>query len=326
MAKKVKNDHKKIIHKKHTGKLRPHKHTSYGSLAIIVALAFVPLLLVSRPVFASDGNRTYAVVPGAVPKTPAVITAPSSGKVVTTSDPITVTGKCTSDNLIKIFKNEIMAGATLCQRGIFSLPIDLFAGNNTLIARTYNALDEPGPDSVPVTVSHVNPGTSLQGTGQINSITAPTNQFFITTEVSHRGANVGDPMTWPLTLTGGQAPYAVSVSWGDGKTELISRGAAGRFDISHTYKKAASYSGSYIIIIKATDQVGSDSYLQLSAIVSGDSKPAGIASALGGGSTGSPSIKLAWVGLGSAVVIVASFWIGERREAFVLSHKKTRTA
>jgi hypothetical protein len=322
----TKKGYKKLLANHHTGKIKPHKHTSYGSLVLVMFLTFMPLLFASHSVaVAADSYQTYAVVPGPAPNQAPVITNLSAGKVFTVNDPVPVRGSCPSGTLVKVFKNEVLAGAALCQNGSFQLSIDLFVGNNSLVARAYNMNDSVSPDSTPINVQLVLPGSRLTGTDQLNVQGAPAGQFYLTSEIFHRGVNAGDTLTWPLILAGGQAPYAVSVSWGDGKTDLISRGDAGRFDSNHVYSQPGGYRGSYTIIIKATDQAGNKSYLQLVAIVSGDKQPAGLAGSVTGGYGASTAIRLAWQLLAGGSIAVFSFWLGEKREERLLKRSAKGT-
>ena len=321
----------KLLAGHHTGKIRPHQHTSYASLAIILLMAVVPLLSASQSVaFASTNGggayQTYAVVPGAIPKDPPTISNLLAGQIFATSDPVLVKGSCPGGTMVKIFKNEVLAGATLCQNGSYQLSIDLFVGNNSVIARAYNTNDVTSPDSNPVSVQLLLPGSKLTGSDQLNNFGAPAGQFYVTSELFHRGATAGDTMSWPLILAGGQAPYAVNVSWGDGKTDLLSRGDTGRFDISHVYAKPGGYRGSYTIVVTATDQAGNKSFIQLIAIVSGNVQPAGIVSNVKGGYNYSTVLRLAWQMLAVAAIVVISFWLGEKREAEVLKRLRLKTA
>ena len=61
--------------------------------------------------------------------------------------PVTVTGLCPDGLLVKLFKNNVFAGSVDCTKGSYSLKIDLFTGQNDLVARVYDSLDQPGPDS-----------------------------------------------------------------------------------------------------------------------------------------------------------------------------------
>ncbi|HUC20946.1 MAG TPA: hypothetical protein VMR98_05665, partial [Candidatus Polarisedimenticolaceae bacterium] len=133
----------------------------------------------------------------------------------------------------------------------------------------------------------------------------------------HRGLRVGDELTWPIELIGGKPPYAVSVGWGDGKTDLISRGVDGRFDIKHTYEKPGlGYNGSQTIVVKASDAAGSTAYIQLVTIVSNGNQQLATASNLLTGRLG-----IAWPLLLIAMLVVVSFFLGERREKHVLHQR-----
>lgn len=301
----------KLLAHHHTGKIRHHKHTSYGSLTLILLLTFIPVLTASRAVAsaATDGGGsydTYAVVLGAAPATAPTMVTVFSGQTFTTSDPVKISGACPAGTLVKIFKNEILGGATLCQGGQYQLSIDLFVGNNGLVARAYNTNDVAGPDSPVVSVQLVLPNTN-SGT-HLNSQGAPAGQLYVTSEQLHKGANTGDTMTWPVTIAGGQAPYKVTVSWGDGKSDSIDRTAAGQFDISHVYSEPSGSRGSYTVVVKVTDKAGTESFIQLVAIVSGDAQVSGIVGGVTGGYNKSTAIRTAWQVLAITGVVVVSLW------------------
>lgn len=315
----------------HTGKLRHHHHTSYGSLALLLAFMLVPLTAASGAVASAAnfptpdpvvaGYGSYAVVAGAKPIKP-TITGVANGAVFTTAAPLQVRGGCATGDLIKVFKNEILAGGAYCAGGGYEVPIDLFVGNNSLIARAYNANDAVSPDSATVSVQLQLPGTNLEGVGQLNNQGAPAGQFYVTSSITHQGIAVGETGTWHLMLVGGQPPYAVSVSWGDGKTDLYSAGASGNFDIQHVYSKATT-AGSYTLIIKATDQAGTKSYLQLATLVAGDAKPVGVLGGIKGGYSGSTAVRVGFQLVATLAVVVGAFWLGERREIRLLRVRKT---
>lgn len=313
--------HKKLLPVHHTGKIRHHKHTSYGSLIAVLLLMCLVLALVSRSVALAAGdpvtgsNTVYAVVPGPTPTTPPVITNIPQGTTYTTNEPVTVSGTCPNGTLLKIFKNEVLAGVTLCQNGRFSIQIDLFLGSNTLIVRAYNNLDNSGPDSTPIVVTKTLPGINIADIGE---------QLVITSEVYFKGVNVGEPLGWPLTITGGQAPYAVSIAWGDGTTDLISRGTKGTFNVQHVYQESGNGDkGSYDVTILVTDAAGNKSFIHLVSIVGG--KAPGVATTIKQGYDWSATIRIAWQITAIAILAVLCFWLGERREIRLL-RKQTKTA
>lgn len=311
--------HKKILPSHHSGRVVHHRHTSYGGLALLMLLAVSALSFASRGVSqaaatdpVTDEYGTYAVVPGEIPRTAPVIRTVQSGTVFTSGDPITVGGSCPADTLIKIFKNDVFGGATLCNNQNFSLDIDLFIGSNTLVAKAYNGNNIPGPDSAPVVVTR-----NLAG-GEIPPY-VPAQQFFVTSDIYYKGINVGEELKWPVTLSGGQPPYAVNVGWGDGKTDLISRKEPGSFDIAHIYLVPGQGSRPHhTITITATDQHGSKSFIQLVTVVVGNDP--GIISGVKRGYDLSGPIRAAWQILAIIAIVVFSFWLGERREAYVLTH------
>lgn len=292
----------------------------------MLLLTLVPLVFASHavasaasfptPAPVSDSYASYAVVLGPTPGKP-TITNLINGASFTTAEPVQVQGHCNDGELVKVFKNEILAGAAYCAANSYRISIDLFIGTNSVIARAYNANDTVGPDSTTVGVQLQLPGTSLNGTGQLSSQDASAGQFYLTSGITHRGVAVGDTSSWTLVAAGGQAPYAVSVSWGDGKTDLYSRGEGGKFDIEHSYAKLTS-TGSFTVVIKASDQSGNKSYLQLATLVSSDKKPAGVVGSIKSGYNGSTAVRIGWQLLGAAVLVVASFWFGERRELKLL--------
>lgn len=315
----------KLLPYEHTGKIRPHKHTSYGAIMLLLLLALMPILFINRTANADTTGggsyQTFAVVPAPVPsKAPQINNIPS-GKVYTSADPVSVSGTCPVNTLVKLFKNNVMGGATLCNNGSFSLKIDLFQGSNTLIARAYNANDVPAPDSNPVVVT-------LQLTGENNGLLTSglASQFYITSEIYYRGVEAGSSISWPLTISGGQPPYAISVGWGDGKTDLISVETPGKLTISHTYTHPAP-EGSYTIFINATDSNGSKSYLQLTAIVNGGKVAAVIGSNIGGSSHKTIITTTTVIQAISVLALIAlSFWIGEKRELAIITHKASTLA
>lgn len=318
--------HQKIIHHRHTGKVVHHQHTSYGALLLAILLTAVPLILASRSVALADDlpppvtdtQGTYAVVAAPAPATPAILSLPTAGSVYTSNEPIQVAGSCAADTLLKVYKNNVLGGATFCEDNRFSVKVDLFVGVNTLIVRSVNANGAIGPDSSAVAVRYEVPGAAN------NPTVVNANQFFLTSDVQYRGVNVGETISYPLTLNGGQAPFAVNVGWGDGEVDLLSKTAAGTFDIQHAYKSPGNGDkSSYNVTITATDQQGNKSFMQMVAIVSGDRQD--VAATVKAGYDLSGYLRAAWQIGALAIVIVLSFWLGERREARILRRTAART-
>ena len=241
-------------------------------------------------------------VPGNPPKTGATISSPSNGQGFTTL-PVTVSGLCPTGLLVKIFSNNVFVGSVFCEKGSYSVQIDLFSGRNDLVARVTDSLDQSGPDSNIVTVNF--------NDKQFNPFGGPG--LSITSNYAERGANPGDKLTWPIVLNGGTGPYAISVDWGDGKTsDLISTQFTGTIDLSHVYDK----SGIYRITIRATDKNGLAAFLQLVGVANG----AVVAKANTSSDEGKTIItRVLWAPAAlSLPLLFVTFWLGRRYELAAL--------
>ena len=200
----------------------------------------------------------------------ATISFPRGGTFDSNDVPITVTGVCPDGLLVKLFKNNVFAGSAQCVDGNFSIQTDLFVGENELIARVYDDLDQPGPDSNRVTVNFLN-----------DEVGAPA-RVTLTSNYAKRGAFPGDELLWPVILSGGSGPYAFSVDWGDGsEPDLFTEAFPGTIDLKHAYEEP----GVYNVVIKAVDASGTAAFLQVVGIANGPLSQEEQTSETGGGTT-----------------------------------------
>ena len=247
-------------------------------------------------------------IPSPPPTTPATISTPVSGRTFT-EIPVTVSGLCTTGLLVKVFSNSIFIGSADCKAGSYSMQVDLFGGQNELEAIVYDGLDQAGPTSNKVTV-----------TFQDSQFAAFSQRISLTSNLAKLGAPVGSPLTWPIILSGGSGPYAISIDWGDGTaTDLKSQPFAGTLDISHTYKSA----GIYRVVVKATDANGATAFLQLVGVGAGAVTQSTTGSTNGGkSSTGATRVIYIWWPILLMVpLLFAMFWVGKRYELAAI-HKQ----
>ena len=229
------------------------------------------------------------------------ISLPAEGTVFQ-EIPVTVTGLCTTDLLVRVFKNNVFGGSVMCENGSYELQIDLFPGPNELYARQYDGLDQASPESNRVNVTYAIDVPLVPG-----SPDQVAQRITLTTNFARRGVNPGQELAWPMTISGGQAPYAVSINWGDGKDELLTRDAAGTWDIKHTYERP----GVYKIIVKATDANGQSAFLQVVAIVNGETDVSTASNDQGGATV--IYTKVLWQpALIIFPLLLSSFWLGKR--------------
>ncbi len=242
------------------------------------------------------------------PSRGATISTPVSGRSFT-SLPITVNGLCPQGVMVKLFSNNVFIGSVKCDNGSYSLQTDLFSGTNELIARVYDDLDQAGPDSNTVTVvfndTQANPFNS---------------RVSLTSSYAKKGANPGETLVWPIVLSGGEGPYALSVDWGDGKpVTLKSLTFSGPLNIDHIYDSA----GIYRVIVKATDSKGSTAYLQLIGVGNGSVGATGTSTKDGKSATITVT-KTKYSIIPSIIalpLILITFWLGRKYELQVLRRR-----
>lgn len=274
------------------------------TLALVVVLLLIPITTFAADQFPDEQKSGSVGLQGTISSSPptraATISVPANGAGFSTV-PITVSGICPNGLLVKIFSNNVFVGSTFCNGGSYSVQINLFSGRNDLVARVYDALDQEGPDSNIASVTFNDTQFAAFGT-RVN----------LTSVFALRGAPPNQLLTWPIILSGGTGPYAISVDWGDGSpTDLFSQESPGAITLKHTYKTA----GLYQVLVKATDKNGGTAFLQLIAQATG---------------AGQDTVKKAadnsvvktqviwWPVLLMLPLIVTAFWVGRRHELYTL--------
>jgi hypothetical protein len=266
------------------------------SLGISLLFAGTQAAWAANPGPQSGSIGLEGTISTAAPTQGATIAVPGNGADFT-SLPITVSGLCPSGLLVKIFANNIFVGSVVCSNGSYSLQVDLFSGQNDLVARVYDALDQAGPDSNTVTVNFTDAQFLQLGS-----------QITLSSAYAERGAPPDSELDWPILLSGGTGPYAISVDWGDGSSnELLSVSTAGTVTIKHTYQTA----GVYKVLVEATDKNGNEAFLQLVGQATGAIQ----SNSKGSGANIIIETKIIWWPLLILLVlIIVSFWVGRRYE------------
>lgn len=303
-----------MIQHKHTGRQVPHEHTSYAALGFVVLVVGVVMAAVSPPVKA--GPNDINVGANVLTSAPTII-APNDGQHFA-QPAVSVSGGCVQDVVVEVFKNNVFAGSAVCSAaGTYSMQIDLFAGRNSLVARHYR----PGPvspdsNSVAAYYDRPAPPASSGHAAISDQVSAPA-QFLIQADEGYMGSVQGAEVSWPITLTGGNTPYAVSIDWGEGESEVVNLPTSGTHTFKHTYQSA----GRYKVIVKAQDSDGQSALLQLTAIVQTP-----VTTASTGQSTKSPegSLVFLWPLYAALAFILVSFWLGERYEQWFIKRRLNR--
>lgn len=239
------------------------------------------------------------------PTRAARITTPGNGSSFSQS-PISVNGICPTGLLVQIYNNDVMVGAVMCEGGSFSLEVSLFAGTNDLSAIVYDDLYQAGPKSNIVSVTYND--TNFSSFGELITLTS---------SYGRRSAAAGTQLSWPLQLSGGTGPYAVSIDWGDGSpTDLKSQALSGVFNINHTYKNA----GIYQVNIRVTDANGVSAFLQVIAVASGEVDASTANSDTDGETV--EVVKVIWLpAVATLIMLLPAYWLGRQSQLVSLRNK-----
>lgn len=297
-------------------------YQKWAGFAVATLLVVVGVVVFQSSVFKSSvkaaipppGPQSGSVgvegtIPSPAPTQAATIVRPANGQVFS-SIPVTVSGFCPANTIVKIFSNNIFVGSAVCTGNSYSLEISLFSGQNDLVARVFDALDQQGPDSNTVTVTF-----NDAQFGQFGS------HVLLTSQYARRAAQPGQTLSWPLILSGGLGPYALSIDWGDGSpVELRSIAFAGVVNVTHIYKTA----GTYPVTFKAVDANGTAAFLQVIAVATGSVKTNQEATSAGNKTTVTETkISLTPVIL-TILFAPISFWLGRRYELAALRKRLER--
>jgi hypothetical protein len=308
----------KISQHHHSGKIRPHEHTSYLPLGLL--LLAVGVILSAYTTYAAtpyDGPEHGAIgLTGVMPAKPPTIAAtidnPLNGARFS-STPITISGTCPDNTLVELFKNDIFAGSAICDEAkTYSLDIDLLIGQNTLHAKVYDALNQPGPDSTAITVYY---DALPAQTSPLAFNDFSRSQILINTSSIFRGVFPGQELNVPIQILGGMPPFAVNVTWGDSNNDVFSRNDNVSFGATHVYSAA----GTYQINIQVSDSSGNVAFLSVAVIVNG--QPITGTSSTISTKTLQERLLVLWPLYVSSVAVVISFFIGEQREKKLLSSR-----
>lgn len=333
----------------HTGRSLHRRHTSHGVLFLALILTGVLLFnnLGTLRAYGLQGSGSTTVtvnVAGTPPAVGADITYPTTN-TTTKSPEIQVTGTCPADLLVAIYNNGIFAGSSICaHNGTYAIIVQLVIGVNILQAQDYDGLNQAGPatnqvritrEQDPTPVTSTNPETPVVATTPADITPDPTlpvvppapqptvNPCFDTSKTDKlnpseptiiancikRSVFTGDTITLPIRVTGGTPPYALSIDWGDGLTELKTVLDTDYHNYQHTYKTA----GIIGVSLKTTDAKGTTSFLQTIVQVNGTATSGTTTSTFSNIATG---LSTVWTEAPvplyvAAVTLVLGFWVGD---------------
>jgi hypothetical protein len=254
----------KLQQHKHTGKLLHHRHTSYRALVLILLLTGLVLVYASRQTTA-DSLYVQAKVPAPIPSRPAVILKPAAS-VNVSSPNVTIDGSCpitTPAVGVIIAENSNTLGSSACDStGSFSAEVALTTGKHVLLPRIITVTGDNGPDGTPIDITYddaavpTTPAATKRSPATSNNSDLPDVSSSPPLSVAGERPFVlfGPNKTAELTasFTGGQAPYAATIDWGDTTVDIRKNLSQGWHTFSHHYAIITPWT----IHMDATDAAG----------------------------------------------------------------------
>lgn len=273
------------------------KTTSIAKYSLIIVAALVFILAGTDTVRSAEESGSVGIegkISAPPPTQAATITFPGNGQTLN-NNPITVTGLCPDNVTVRIYKNNVFAGAAQCVNGSYSIEIDLFPGRNELVARVFDDLDQAGPDSNKVVV------VFSVGSSSAGDLVSLSSAF------AKRGSNPGQTLNWPLVVTGGDGPYAITVDWGDGKEpDILTQESPGDFNVGHIYENP----GIYTVVVRAADRNKNVAFLQVIGVSNGE-----VSQEAGAGTNSTEHTKILWQpALAIIPLLLVAFWLGKKHQ------------
>jgi hypothetical protein len=296
-----------------------HKKILLHPTTIFVLVIFGGWLIFSSIKASAASYLVTATVPAPALTEPATITQPVDQSQFTTQ-PITVSGTCPPVSYVELFDNGGFSGVVNCATdGTFTLQTELVNGTNVLTAKDFNITNAEGPTSPNVTVYY--------SKSTIKTIPLTNVQpFALRSTYQYQIYAVNEPIQVPLTIIGGNAPYALTITWGDSQISTVVRSSSGTFDLNHTYTSANGLQN-FRVSIQAVDSSGQSAYLQLLIVVRG--KVVVIATTKPQKPNFYTTLRhwlwLIWLLYLIIVLMVSSYWLGEREEYRKLKRRAHRT-
>jgi len=165
----------------------------------------------------------------------------------------------------------------------------------------------------------------IRASGESALVPTKPAPFYITSTYTYTIHSVGQVVNYSIRIVGGRAPYAFTILWGDGAATTLVREDASTFTISHAYGWFNKKFQDRTIRIEAVDAPGQVATLQLIAPVR---NPAYVGSTKMTWSTFfadlRPWLWLLWPGYAIILLMVFSFWLGERQELAILAKRRQK--
>lgn len=238
----------------------------------------------------------------------------STSTVNQVSDDPTITGTAPpfSNVVVTIHSNPILCETTADSQGFWSCKV-----NQTLPLGLHHVFIAATTTSGKIL--NFTPFEFIATKTAPSKIITPA-KFTLTTNFKPTGYVINQPVNFNLNIVGGVSPYAFNINWGDGSNTEVTRALSGEFTISHSYGTTSSLLTNETIKVEGIDSLGNATSLQVFApiknpaytnIVAYVSQASGLWSIF---SSAKAWLWVIWPAYAVIILMMFSFWLGERRE------------
>lgn len=211
-------------HRRHSGSVLHHRHTSYRAMLAVLLLAGAFMIWIANYVSTVDSQLKSQVSQSApLPDKIPFITSPVIGAEVT-DDNIEVVGTCSNNTktYVIIYNSLDVVGSVVCSStGTFSVSVPAEYGVNKLSAVATNINNQTTSRSVEVTVNRA-------GTVDSNSV-----GIKVQNPVVHY--KTGEEFIWTIATQRGAEPITGKINWGDSQSQDASLSSS-TLELKHIYK------------------------------------------------------------------------------------------
>lgn len=245
-------------HHKHTGKLIHHRHTSYPVL-FGLALIVGGLIFATNRIANADDLLVTATVPAPIPVGAPAFTTPADN-TETDKPTVNFAGTCpiiAPAVIITLYEGSTLLGSGICENdGTFAVTASLTPGAHTIVATVVTITGDNGETSDPLHITYIPPptpatpsipttssprtGANNPGGGNIAPLDIIGEKPFITFRSNLKAE-------WRGRFAGGIPPYAVTINWGDGKSDTYKVSGNDLQVFTHQYRQNRLYAFSVTV-------------------------------------------------------------------------------
>ena len=205
--------------------------------SVFVALILSVSILIPKISFADSYDVTAKVSAPLPPDVPLLLTPENNSVIAVASNTVLITGKCPAvipPLIAVLIRTDTTIGTGSCDSlGIFRVAITLVLGVNVIRAKFINITGDSTIIGDLITLTYNPPAATANNNPPVTNATSSALKLVFDPDTVV--IKTKETTTIQFTISGGTAPYAVTIDWGDGTTQLLHYDVAGGKALGHIY-------------------------------------------------------------------------------------------